>query len=162
MIHKPNMEDIIQHFRTLFISFASSSLFFIPISFYFLTSGKMGIAFFEVRIPGVYATVFGAAVASVYSVSTAFILIWKRSDSLLMNIKASIISMEILALLICSGIFLLELSAGAAGDAAPKGLFVYLQVLSFLAVMFLCISVILAVPAIMIGVTNSFLSGIFR
>jgi hypothetical protein len=101
------MEDFFQHFRTILVSFAASLIFIVGAAVYLLSSGLMGIAFFEIRAPVTHSAAVGAAIAGIHGVPMGLFLIWKKSDSLSANLTASIFAMEIIALLICLGIFLL-------------------------------------------------------
>lgn len=154
------MEGLIAS-KTILISFAASLIVIFGGTIYFSSSSSLDGFFLDLRgAPIVFAV--GAVVAVLHGFLMGLFLVFRKSDSLGATLSASIFSMEVIALLICLLLLLIQWSVSGTGPGDTKGFSDYLKMIPALVYIFLWLSAFLAVPAVIAGFVNRFLLTNFR
>lgn len=143
------MEEF-SYFKTLLFSICSSTVFFICVSIFLagvLSRGFIGSSgsISEIAIAGIVPGI-------IHGLAMALFLIWRRSDSTLNTLAASILAMEIIAFSLLVWLWVWNQLYTTNNQNED-----YFTLAYYSAVFFLYVSVFLLVPAILIGILNRLL-----
>lgn len=156
------MLENFSYFQVISFSIAASLLCFTIISVIVLLSVFDGSGFITPT-----TTVFGAAVPGlivgiIHGLIMGLFLIWKRSDSILNSFTGSFLATEIISLLICVILLFINIKDNLSSNAEPMRFSDYLTSSVWIVTIFLYASIVLVVPAIIIGLVNRLVLFYFR
>jgi hypothetical protein len=154
------MENLSQYFQTLLISFVSSSIVLIIGISYFSSSQQFNGFVFDGRGLVLLA---GIIVAIIHGLLTGICLILMKVDSFKGFILASFLAMLAIPILVCVFVLILNISNSGPNEmASNSGLTESFNSIIFLLSIFLYLTVLLAIPALVIGLVNRLISVYFQ
>src|SRR6185369_5531039 len=146
------MVEYFSYIKTVLCSCSISLLFFVNISIYIFSGGINRSAFVTFDAPISKSALIGLVPGILHGLVMGLFLIWRKSDSITSTLTASILAMELILISICMYVWMWNrLYASNNPDTG------YLYFAFYFIKFFLGVSILLIVPAILIGLLNKLL-----